>query len=254
MTNNPYGKKPAASESSVPAEEKGWQPRQMTFKRRLTYAILKPLVWLLVNLLWVSCRKKVIGQENMDQVLAGGKPVIPCYWHQQHLFCGWYMLQQIKHGMKVGFLISPSVDGEIPAKIVAAKGARVIRGSSTRTGAQALREMYQLIAKQGVSPVTTADGPTGPIFKFKPGAVMLSRMTAAPMLPIACAAKKAWYLGSWDKFMIPKPFSLVIIAVGEPVVVSASASSKDMSPQQAQMETAINNMMALAAEKLQRPS
>lgn len=257
MASNPYGNKPVKAEPDEPAstkkqavpDEKAWQPRQMTFRRHLTYALLKPLVWILVNLLWSSCRKKVVGQANMDSVLQTGKPVIPCYWHQQHLFCGWYMLQQIRHGMKVGFLISPSVDGEIPAKIVASKGAYVIRGSSTRTGAQALREMYQLISGEGVSPVTTSDGPTGPIFRFKPGAAMLSRMTGAPMLPIACAAKNAWYLGSWDRFMIPRPFSLVVVAVGEPITVDASQSTKDMTPVQNLMEEAINGLMEYAKKQ-----
>ena len=238
----------AASAATAGAGKAGG--RRMTFKRRLGYALLRPLAWALVNLLWLSVRKQVVGGERMDAVLASGKPVIPCYWHQQHLFCGWYMLQQLRRGMKVGFLISPSVDGEIPAKIVASKGARVIRGSSTRTGAQALREMYQIIARDGVSPVTTSDGPTGPIFKFKPGAAMLARMTGAPMLPLACAASNAWYLGSWDRFMIPKPFSRVVIAVGEPVHVDAGVSGKDLSPVQAQMEAAINAQMQRAARQL----
>ena len=272
MAKNPYGKKQteanderltessaAASSAAVsPASEAvkadttqvEGKPRQMTFKRRLSYALLKPVLLLLVNFIWLSCRVKVVGQKNIDGVLATGKPVIPCYWHQQHLFCGWYMLQQIKRGMKVGFLISPSVDGEIPAKIVASRGARVIRGSSTRTGAQALREMYQVIAKDGVSPVTTSDGPTGAIFKFKPGAAMLSRMTGAPMLPIACAAGNAWYLGSWDRFMVPKPFSEVVVAVGEAVYVDAKQSTKDFSPVQKQMEDAINGMMLEASRNL----
>jgi len=246
MRQNPYGKKPTQSEADTFTG--GGQPGKKARKRRFTHILLKPLLWVVVNLLWASCRKKIIGQGNMDQVLSGGKPVIPCYWHQQQLFCGWYMLQQIKQGMKVGFLISPSVDGEIPAKIVAAKGAQVIRGSSTRTGAQALRDMYQLISRDGVSPVTTPDGPTGPIFGFKPGTAMLSRLTGAPMLPMACAAKSAWYFGSWDKFMLPKPFTRVVIVVGEPVMVDPQQSTKDLAPVQAQMETAINNMMSLAAK------
>ncbi len=224
------------------------QPRQLTFKRKLSFALLKPAVWLLVNFIWLSCRVKVVGQVNMDKVLADGKPVIPVYWHQQHLFCGWYMLQQLKRGLKVGFLISPSGDGDIPAKIVASRGARVIRGSSTRTGAQALREMYQVIVRQGVSPVTTPDGPTGPRFKFKPGAVMLSRMTGAPLLPIACATKNAWYLGSWDKFMLPKPFTQVVIVVGEPVVVESQLINKDLPQVQMQMEKAINAMIERAKQ------
>ncbi|VAW52642.1 Lipoprotein [hydrothermal vent metagenome] len=256
MTTNPYAKKTSKkfSEEVVVTKEdeqriKNKKPlRKMTFKRKLTYLLLKPIILFMVNFIWLSCRVKIIGQENMDVVIKKQKPVIPCYWHQQHLFCGWYMLKQIKRGMKVGFLVSPSVDGEIPAKIVSSRGAKVIRGSSTRTGAQALRDMYQIIAKEGVSPVTTSDGPTGPIFKFKSGAAMLSQMTKVPMLPIAYAAKNAWQLGSWDRFMIPKPFTKIVVAVGKPVFIDKA--EKNLSPVQLQMENAINALMEKARENL----
>ncbi len=253
MTDDPYSRH-GHSPTPPAAPAGGGGPRRMTWRRRLGYALLKPAAWALVNFLWLSCRVRVIGQHNMDRARAdqAGGAVIPCYWHQQHLFCGWYMLQQLRQGMKVGFLISPSVDGEIPAKIVAARGARVIRGSSTRTGAQALREMYQVISVEGVSPVTTSDGPTGPIFKFKPGAAMLARMTGVPMVPLACAASSAWYLGSWDRFMIPRPFSRVVVAVGAPVAVDKTHSSRDFSEVQQQMEAAINGLMADAAQALRK--
>jgi len=202
LATNPYGKKPQQTSSEeapdgVVVKDKK-QPRRMTVKRKIGHVLLKPMILLIVNFIWLTCRVKVTGQENMDAIIEKQKPVIPCYWHQQHLFCAWYMLRQIKRGMKVGFLVSPSVDGEIPAQIVSSRGAKVIRGSSTRTGAQALRDMYQIIAKEGVSPVTTSDGPTGPIFKFKPGAAMLSQMTKAPMVPVACAAKRSdkWINGT----------------------------------------------------------
>ena len=256
MISNPYGKKteqnlsnePSGEVSDSEATKSRKKPRQMTTKRKLSYIILKPILLFIVNVIWLTCRVKIIGQKNMDAVIDKQKPVIPCYWHQQHLFCAWYMLKQIKRGMNVGFLVSPSVDGEIPAQIVSARGARVIRGSSTRTGAQALRDMYQIIAKEGVSPVTTSDGPTGPIFKFKQGAAMLSQMTKVPMVPLACAAKSAWYLGSWDRFMVPKPFTKIVVAVGESISVDKSV--KDLSPVQTQMEEAINGLMKKAEAKL----
>jgi lysophospholipid acyltransferase (LPLAT)-like uncharacterized protein len=250
MTSNPYTKKPDNSNPSGSKENQeviDEKPRRkMTFKRKMGYVVLKLLILSIVKIVWLTCRVKIIGQENMEQVHADQRTIIPCYWHQQHLFCGWYMLQQIKRGMKVGFLVSPSVDGEIPAKIVSARGATVIRGSSTRTGAKALRDMFLTITRDKISPVTTSDGPTGPIFKFKSGAVMLSQMTKAPMLPIACSARNAWYLGSWDRFMIPKPFTKVVVAVGDLVNVSPEQSSKDLSPVQNQMELAINELMVQA--------
>jgi len=233
MTANPYGKKMPETpidktsgevpDSKVAKGKKN--PRQMTAKRKISYLLLKPIILIIVNFIWLTCRIKVI-----------------------HLFCAWYMLKQIKCGMNVGFLVSPSVDGEIPAQIASSRGAKVIRGSSTRTGAQALRDMYQIIVKDGVSPVTTSDGPTGPIFKFKPGAAMLSQMTKAPMVPIACAAKNAWYLGSWDRFMVPKPFTKIVVAVGEPI--SVDKAEKDLSPVQEKMEYAINDLMKNAKQAM----
>ena len=256
MTENPYGKKTQDTLSKEKPDEVSEdiigkvknKPREMTVKRKLSYVLLKPMILIIVNFIWLTCRVKIIGQKNMDAVINKQKPVIPCYWHQQHLFCAWYMLKQIKLGMNVGFLVSPSVDGEIPAQIVSARGAKVIRGSSTRTGAQALRDMYQIIAKEGVSPVTTSDGPTGPIFKFKPGAVLLSQMTKAPMVPVACAAKSAWYLSSWDRFMVPRPFTKIVVAVGEPI--SVAKAEKDLLSVQIKMEEAINGLMEQAKETL----
>jgi len=239
MIENPYG------QPQTPTVAK--TPRQMTLKRKLVYFFLGPVATFIIWVIWTSCRVKIIGQENMDRVLSEGKPVIPCYWHQQHIFCGRYMLDQIKKGMKVGFLISPSVDGEIPAKIVSARGAYVIRGSSNRTGAQSLRDMYQIISKDGISPVTTSDGPTGPIFKFKQGAALVARMTKTPMLPLASVAKQAWYLGSWDRFMIPRPFTTVAIAIGEPVMVPMGKASENLQQYQDKMERAINGLMEKAA-------
>jgi hypothetical protein len=256
MATNPYGKKTQNTNSNKFSDEqpKGVvvknkkKPRLMTVKRKISYLLLKPLILIIVNFIWLTCRVKIIGQKNMDAVINQQKPVIPCYWHQQHLFCAWYMLKQIKRGLNVGFLVSPSVDGEIPAQIALARGAKVIRGSSTRTGAQALRDMYQIIVKQGVSPVTTSDGPTGPIFKFKPGAAMLSQMTKAPMVPVACAAKSAWYLSSWDRFMVPKPFTKIVVAVGERI--SVDKAEKDLTPVQEKMEEAINGLMKRAKQAL----
>ena len=97
---------------------------------------------------------------------------------------------------------------------------RVIRGSSTHTGARALRDYYTALTKEKVSPVLTPDGPRGPRFKFKPGALLLAQMSGRPILPMAYAASRAW-LVKWDKFVIPKPFARIVIAIGEPVTCRA---------------------------------
>jgi len=223
----------------------------MTWKRKLGYAILRPVIKLLLTSFWWSCRvEKVIGDHYAQELIEKGKPIIPCYWHQMHIFGSWYMRKLQKRGLKIGFLISPSVDGEIPAKIVESWGAVAIRGSSNRTGARALKDMYTTIVKDQISPVTTSDGPTGPIHEFKQGAIMLAQLTQSPMLPIAYMASRYWELKSWDKFIIPKPFSRIVIAVGKPHMVEKKLSAEEMEEARKNMEMDMNKLIVKAKETL----
>ncbi len=224
--------------------------RKLNWKRNLGYKIIKPIISGLLQFFWKTCSVEIIGTEHGDAITGSGQPVILCYWHQQHVFGAYYALQLKDKGLKIGFLISPSVDGEVPARIVSSWGARAIRGSSNRTGARAMRDLYQIITKEGISPVNTADGPTGPIFKFKQGAVMLAQLSQAPLLPIAFAASSFWQLKSWDKFIIPKPFSKIVIAVGAPCKVNKEADLEQQASIAKHMESTINALIEAATEKL----
>ncbi|MEM9057330.1 MAG: lysophospholipid acyltransferase family protein [Pseudomonadota bacterium] len=249
----PAGKRYAPGERArlVRTRAAGAPGRRLSAGRRLYYALGKPVFEALVRLWWASCRWRVVaGDEHMTAAIAAGTPVIPCYWHQQSLFGARYMLEQQRRGMNVGFLISPSVDGEVPASIVKHMGASVIRGSSTRTGAQALRDMYLAVSRNKTSLVATADGPRGPARVFKAGAVNLAKLTGAPMIPMACAARSAWYLKRWDRFQIPKPFSRVAIAVGAPIYVDKRADEPAVQAAQRAMESAISALETVAAETL----
>lgn len=225
--------------------------RVMTWKRKLGYAIIRPVVKLMLTSFWWTCRvEKIIGDEHAQKLIEKGEPIIPCYWHQMHIFGSWYMRKLQKRGLKIGFLISPSVDGEVPAKIVESWGAVAIRGSSNRTGARALKDMYNTIVKDKVSPVTTSDGPTGPVHEFKQGAIMLAQLTQTPMLPIAYSASRYWELKTWDKFIIPKPFSRIVITVGEPHYIDKKSSAEKLEEERIRMETDMNNLSIVAKEKL----
>jgi len=225
--------------------------RTMTWKRKLGYAIIRPIVKIVISIFWWTCRvDKIIGDEYAQKLIEKGEPIIPCYWHQMHMFGSWYMRKLQKRGLKIGFLISPSVDGEVPAKIVESWGAVAIRGSSTRTGARALKDMYNTIIKDKVSPVTTSDGPTGPIHKFKQGAILLAQLTQSPMLPIAYMASHYWELKTWDKFIIPKPFSRIVITVGEPHYIDKKSNAEKMEEERIKMETDMNELIAQAKAEL----
>lgn len=225
--------------------------RVMTWKRKLGYAIIRPIVKFIISLFWWTCRvEKIIGDEHTQKLIEKGEPIIPCYWHQMHIFGSWYMRKLQNRGLKIGFLVSPSVDGEVPAKIVESWGAVAIRGSSNRTGARALKDMYNTIVKDKISPVTTSDGPTGPVHKFKQGAILLAQLTQSPMLPIAYTASRYWELKTWDKFIIPKPFSRIIIAVGEPHNISKKLNTEEMEEERVKMEIDMINLVETAKAAL----
>lgn len=224
---------------------------ELTTRQRIKYFLLSSLLKLIVRVIWSTCRvEKIIGEENVEQITKDGKAFIPCYWHQQIIFGAWYMRKLLTRGIKVGFLVSPSKDGEIAANVIKSWGGTVIRGSETRTGAQAMRDMYTLIARENVSPAINSDGPQGPLHVFKVGDLMLSQFTKAPLLPLAYASSSAWHLNSWDKFIVPKPFSRVAIAIGEPFITPKGLRAEDLEPQRLQMENTLKDLTRQAQKVL----
>ncbi len=210
--------------------------RRLTRGRMLLYKMLVPVGLSLVRLVWRWSRVvRVIGAEHIAAALREAPSFIPVYWHQHQVFCVKHLLQQRSAGLKLGFLISPSVDGEIGAMIVRNLGGEVIRGSSTHTGARALRDYYQALARHGVSPAITPDGPRGPPWKFKAGAVLLAQISGRPMIPLSYAASRAWRI-KWDRFVIPWPLSRIVIVVGEPVYIPKGLDAAGLECAQADME------------------
>jgi lysophospholipid acyltransferase (LPLAT)-like uncharacterized protein len=220
----------------------------MTRSRRLLYELAVPLAAAIIRA-WVGlCRvKRVIGAEHLEAALRKAPSFVPCYWHQHQLFCAKHLLEQ--PGIKVAWLISPSVDGEIGAMLVRRFGGRAIRGSSTHTGAKALRDYYQALVKDNVSPIITPDGPRGPRFKFKPGAILLAQMSGRPILPMAYAASRAWLI-KWDKFVIPVPGARIAIAIGPPCEVPRVTDAATVARLQTQMEQELHRLYQVAREAL----
>ncbi len=217
--------------------------RRMSFGRRLVYAIGMPILRLVVWTLHRTYRPQpMIGADVVEGILADSeRAYIPCYWHQQNLMCGVYLRDWFRRGFRACFIVSASVDGEVPARLVRLWGADVIRGSAANTGALVLRDAREKL-RNGVSIVTTPDGPLGPAFEFKTGIVLMARIGGAPLIPIASIADRAWYLDTWDHFMIPKPFARTIIAVGEPVEVPPTASMEELEAIRATMQQRIESL------------
>jgi lysophospholipid acyltransferase (LPLAT)-like uncharacterized protein len=224
--------------------------RRMTPVRRLAWRIVAAFGVFLIKMFWRTCRVvRVMGDEHTARALQATPSVIPVYWHQHQLFAAKYLLEQAPRGLKLGFLISPSVDGDIGVMIVSKFGGHSIRGSASHTGARALRDYYDALVKQGVSPSITPDGPKGPRFVFKPGAILLSQMSQRPMLPLAYAASRAWLI-AWDKFVIPWPFSRIVIAVGEPRQVPRTLQPAALEALQKDMAAELKKLFGVARDAL----
>ena len=237
--------------SSVESRRSSRSDRRMTPLRRLYYFLGLPVLRGVIKLLTSTYRfEAVLGEENVEPFLDDSNSCAPAYWHQHHVLCSTLVRRWIRRGFKACFLISGSVDGEVPERIARSWGAEVIRGSANESGALALRDM-QAMMKRGYSIVTTADGPRGPIYEIKPGVVVMARIGNVPVLPIACAADRAWYLDRWDRFMIPKPFARIVMAVGEPYLIPREVSLEDIEPHRLNVQEAVMSLMRESEEQLQ---
>ncbi len=127
----------------------------------------------------------------------------------------------------VASMASKSPDGEVAARAVEALGVRIVRGSSTRGGKEALRQLFKLVSDGEVCRAgLTVDGPKGPARRVKLGIVTLARHFGVPIIPASFSSKPYWMLRSWDHMVLAPPFSRMILALGPPVVVSDDLSDE----------------------------
>ena len=226
--------------------------RKLSPARRLYYFLGLPILRAVIRLLTATYRiEKVIGAGNINPFIGEGRVCAPAYWHQHHVIGSTLVRSWIRRGFKACFLVSGSVDGDVPSRIARAWDAEVIRGSANQSGALALRDQQRMM-KNGYSIVTTADGPRGPMYDFKPGTVLMARIAGVPILPIGCAADRAWYLTRrWDDFMVPKPFARIVIAIGEPLPVPREIALDELEPVRANVQAAVMSLMEESEQALQ---
>jgi lysophospholipid acyltransferase (LPLAT)-like uncharacterized protein len=143
----------------------------------------------------------------------GARPAIAAFWHRQILG----MLGHFRNS-RVAVPVSQHRDGEYVAQVMQRVGIATVRGSSSTGGAKLLRDMMAMV-DDGYSPVLTPDGPRGPKFSVQPGIWMLARRTGMPVYPVGVAVRDAWSAGSWDEFLIPKPFTRIVVRFGQPLHV-----------------------------------
>ena len=176
----------------------------------LKVCILGLLASLVIRVLNCTLRWDKSGLEIDGTHWSFGEPTILAFWHGDQLFAPYsYLTRSIpgKQQRPMYVLISEHADGRIIARAMHHLGIFNIPGSSTRGGLRALIQMKKTLEKQKAHITITPDGPKGPLHEVKPGIVVLSSQTGAPILPMAIAFERYWQIGSWDEMVIPKPFS-----------------------------------------------
>ena len=166
-----------------------------------------------VGLLCRTLRWRVDGMEHHDAVVAGGRPPVFAFWHGRILPATWFWRDR---GIVV--MTSRNFDGEWIARIIRRFGYGTARGSTSRGGRRALIQLKRDVAA-GRPAAFTVDGPRGPARRVQPGAVWLAGATGSPILPFHIEAERHWSASSWDRTQVPRPFSTVAVAIGEPFEV-----------------------------------
>lgn len=182
-------------------------------KRREKYRRYGKIAYIFSKIIKMTLRSKIIVSEKFDSK----KNYSFVFWHGTLFFPMLYMIQITK--VKVANLVSPSKDGEIIAEALKYWGFENIRGSSNQDSVRSLVEMIKAM-KNGHSGGFAVDGPKGPIYKVKSGAIYAAKKLNIEIVPLGVACSRKWTLEkSWDKFQIPKPFAKVVYIVGEPINV-----------------------------------
>lgn len=157
-------------------------------------------------------------------------------WHGRLLPCSY-------HHRKCGLatLISLHRDGDYISGVVEKWGFQVLRGSSSRGGTKALRQMVRLL-RSGTPIAVTPDGPRGPRQEMKLGPLLAAQMAGVPVIPVSAGTDRAWWFEGWDRFMVPKPFSRIRLKYGEPVPIPPDADEAAIERIAAELQSALNRL------------
>lgn len=199
--------------------------------------IASNFIALYVRVIWFTGRWTILGEEHPRPYWDENKPFLLGFWHGRILM----MPKTWRTKMPMNVLISNHRDGEIISNAIARFGIGSVRGSSTSGGMHALRSMVKAV-KAGEALGIAPDGPSGPLMRASEGICRTARTAGVPIIPATYAARSRKVMKSWDRFVLPLPFTKCVIMWGEPIFIDKHANSEEMELARARVEQAITDV------------
>lgn len=218
-------------------------PGRFTLWQRFLLSLITWAAYLIIRVIGPTIRFSISWEEGSPESLAE-RPIIYSFWHSC-LIPAMYLCRNLK----VRVMSSDSFDGEYTGRIMEKFGFVKIRGSSSRFAIRAMLGMRRDL-EQGWAAAFTLDGPRGPRYVVKPGPVLLSRRTGVPMAAFHIALTDAWVLNTWDRLMIPKPFSRALMRVSRKIVVPPDASESEGKEFLRELQSALDRCREFAEENV----
>jgi|YNPNPStandDraft_1061719.scaffolds.fasta_scaffold44675_2 lysophospholipid acyltransferase (LPLAT)-like uncharacterized protein len=207
-----------------------YSKRQSRWYFRLMLWLVSWLYWLVSNTYFRTMRITVVGKDIFDRFNNQARKAITVPWHCYVPFGLW-----MARNLKVAIMASRSNFGSVAAAITARMGCIPVRGGSRKGGKEALEEIVRY-AEEGHWTLIVGDAPRGPIFECKIGPILAAQRTGLPIIPISFGARWKWTLGTWDKSIIPKPFSRIVWVYGEPFYVPKDLDREGLEEKRRELE------------------
>jgi lysophospholipid acyltransferase (LPLAT)-like uncharacterized protein len=240
---------PASSEQPIIDKKKGSPSaniaRAYSFARLATYSSTDRLLiraadlvfFILIKLIGRTVKFEIDGWENWEAASQDGRPPIYTFWHNRVFLATYFWRRR-----RIVVMTSRSFDGEYIARFIQRFGYGAARGSSTRGATGAVVEMVRLM-RAGCPTAFTIDGPKGPRYVAKMGAVLLAKKTGNPILPFTITADRFWEAKkSWDGFQVPKPFTRARVNIAAPIYVTADANEDELKAKRDDLQSALDEI------------